>query len=82
MSIAKITPEHAAEIFATGIQHMLLAEIKAKVKAFRDEVVGEIDAAYESACEAAAREAFCRVVEYHHLYEDKTELHIHFGEVK
>lgn len=80
MGIAKLSHEQAANIIATGIQHMLREEIKAKLKPFRDELVAEIDATFEDACRSAAEQTVCRVVEYHNLYDAEIQLHIHFGE--
>lgn len=80
MSMARLSHEQAANIIATGIQHALCEEIKAKLKPFRDELVAEIDATFEEACRSAAEQTVLRVVEYQNLEHNRIELHVHFGE--
>ncbi len=79
MAIAKLSTEASVDLVAKGLIYMLEPEIKAKVKAFRDSIVKEIDDALEEACKSAAQAVVARVAEFHNSQDFMPELHIHFG---
>lgn len=80
MAILKTDHEHLVCLVSKGIEATLHSHIKDKVAEFRNQIVSEIDAALDAACEAAAKDVTARVAMYNDYMQDRVQLVVKFGE--